>query len=104
MPELQAPHPSTHHPAEPQAGLTGSADGDAGRGHVRGRLQRLDDPRGLTEGPGADDVHLPHSEPAGRGDTGKRKETKPHANFPWQITDLGSSFYTECFPLRMSES
>ena len=74
MPKLQAPRPPTHHPAEPQAGLTGSADGDAGGGHVRGRLQRLDDPRGLTEGPGADDVHLPHSEPAARGDAGKWKE------------------------------
>lgn len=62
----QAPHLPTHHPAEPQAGLACGSDGDAGGGHVRGGLQGLDDPGGLTEGAGTDDVHLPHSEPGSK--------------------------------------
>lgn len=42
-----------------------------------GGLQRLDDPGGLTEGAGADDVHLPHSEPARRGDAGDGRKQNP---------------------------
>ena len=64
----QAPRLPTHHPAEPQAGLACGSDGDAGGGHVRGGLQGLDDPGGLTEGAGTDDVLLPHSEPGSKAD------------------------------------
>lgn len=90
-PEPRAPcrpsRPPTHHPAETQAGLAGSADGDAGGGHIWGRLQRLDDPGGLAEGTGTHDVHLPHPEPGSRtarpsdpaagGEAGEGQRNKP---------------------------
>lgn len=56
----------TYHPAEPQAGLAGGAQGDIGGWDVRWRLQGLDLPRGLTGRTGAHDVNLPHPEPGGR--------------------------------------
>lgn len=60
------PRPSRepHHPAEPQAGLTGRAQGHVGRGHVRGRLEGLDLSRRLAGWAGAHDVHLAHAEAA----------------------------------------
>lgn len=64
-PPPAAPRHPTHHPAQPQAGLAGGPDGDAGRSHVRGGLQRLDDPGGLAEGAGPHHVLLPHPEPGG---------------------------------------
>ena len=61
----------THHPAQPQAGLAGRAQGDVGGGHVRRGLQGLDLPGGLAGGAGAHDVQLTHAEPGGRmRDTG----------------------------------
>lgn len=53
----------SHHPAEPQAGLTGCAQSDICRGDVWGGLQGLDLPGGLAGGTGAYDIHLPHPEP-----------------------------------------
>lgn len=55
----------THHPAQPQAGLAGSSDSDAGRSRVGRRLQRLDDPGRRAGGAGPHDVALPHAEPGG---------------------------------------
>ncbi len=56
----------TYHPAKPQAGLTGRAQGDVGRGNVRRGLQGLDLPGGLTGRTGAHDVDLTHSEPGAK--------------------------------------
>lgn len=51
-----------HHPAQPQAGLTGRPQGDISRCHIRGGLQGLDPPGGQAGGAGAHDVYLPHAE------------------------------------------
>lgn len=58
---------TTYHPAKPQAGLAGRAQGDIGGGDVRRGLQGLDLPGGLTGRTGAHNVYLTHSEPAGEG-------------------------------------
>lgn len=57
------PTHETHHPAQPQAGLTGRAQCDVGGRDVRRRLQRLDLPGRLTGRTGANDVDLTHPEP-----------------------------------------
>lgn len=56
----------THHPAKPQAGLTGRPDRDAGWSHVGWGLQGLDDPGRLTVGARPDNVHLLHSKSKGK--------------------------------------
>ena len=53
----------THHPSEPQAGLTSRAQGHVGRGDVRRGLQALDLSGRLAGGTGPNDVHLTHTEP-----------------------------------------
>lgn len=58
--------PWTYHPAKPQAGLTGSAQGDIGRGDVRRGLQGLNFSGRLTGRTGAHNVYLTHSEPEGK--------------------------------------
>lgn len=55
----------THHPAQPQAGLAGGSDSDAGWSRVWRRLQCLDDPGRRAGGAGPHDVALPHAEPGG---------------------------------------
>lgn len=54
---------TTYHPAKPQAGLTGCAQGDIGGGDVWRGLQGLDLSGGLTGRTGAHNVYLTHSEP-----------------------------------------
>lgn len=77
-----------HRPAEPQAGLTGRAQGHVGRGHVGGRLEGLDLSRRLAGRAGAHDVHLAHAE-AGVGvgvsrmvRAGLRAEARPPLGSP----------------------
>lgn len=79
------PHPAAllqpHHPAEPQAGLTGRAQGYVGWGHIRGRLEGLDLSRRLAGWARAHDVHLAHAEAGGggkqEGEGGPRPEARP---------------------------
>lgn len=57
---------TTYHPAKPQAGLTGGAQGDICWGDVWWGLQCLDFPGGLTGGTGAHNVYLTHLEPGAK--------------------------------------
>ena len=72
---VRRPTPATleepHHPAEPQAGLAGRAQGHIGWGQVRGRLEGLDLSRRLAGWAGAHNVHLAHAE-AGVGEGDKQ--------------------------------
>lgn len=71
-----------YHPAEPQAGLTGRAQGHIGRGHVRGRLEGLDLSRRLAGWTGAHNVHLTHAEAGGGRGTQGGEGTAPGLKSP----------------------
>lgn len=66
-----------HRPAEPQAGLTGRAQGHVGRGHVGGRLEGLDLSGRLAGRAGAHDVHLAHAEAGVGGGDEQDGEGRP---------------------------
>lgn len=68
----------TYHPAQPQAGLAGCAQGDVGGGDVRRGLQRLDLPGGLAGRAGAHDVYLTHAEPEGEGGEARLERRMNH--------------------------
>lgn len=58
--------PSTYHPTDPQASLTGSAHCHASWYDVWWRLECLDDPRRVTEWALSNNVHLSHPKSEGQ--------------------------------------
>lgn len=55
-----------HHPSQPKAGFTGSAQCNIGRRYIRRGLQCLDPAGGLAGWAGAYDVYLSHAKAGGK--------------------------------------